>query len=30
MMAVIGFSAIFIGDIPSGQPRITYFGNLRD
>ena len=29
-MAAIGFSAIFIGDIPSGQPRITYFGKLRD
>jgi MFS family permease len=25
IMAAIGFSAIFIGDIPSGQPRITYF-----
>jgi hypothetical protein len=30
IMAAIGFSAIFIGDIPSGQPRITYFGKLRD
>jgi hypothetical protein len=29
-MAAIGFSAIFIGDIPSGQPRITYFRKLRD
>src|ERR687897_968949 len=26
IMAAIGFSAIFIGDIPSGQLRITYFG----
>src|SRR6187549_1911756 len=30
IMAAIGFSAIFIGDIPSGHPRITYFGKLRD
>src|SRR3954470_21967014 len=29
IMATIGFSAIFIGDIPSGQPRITYFGMSR-
>src|SRR5262249_44827605 len=29
-MAAIGFSAIFIGDIPSGHPRITYFCKLRD
>src|SRR6266436_5332455 len=29
IMAAIGFSAIFIGDIPSGQPRITYSGMLR-
>src|SRR3979411_269565 len=30
IMASIGFSAIFIGDIPSGQPRITYFRRMRD
>src|SRR5262245_64543484 len=30
IMAAIGFSAIFIGDIPSGLPRITYFATLRD
>src|SRR4051795_5289847 len=29
-MAAIGFSAIFIGDIPSGQHPITYFGKIRD
>jgi len=30
MMAAIGFSAIFIGGIPSGQLRITYFLTFRD
>src|ERR1044072_566934 len=30
IMAAIGFSAIFIGDIPSGHPRITYFTKFRD